>query len=247
MSASLSLRVLSAVAAAVAALGLVVACDSDSPDEVPTESPAQEEEEQEAPESSDQEDEEEEISEEEELDLSTREGVDRAYEAQVGNSLGKRTCYGWPESFPEIVVIGDGVYDYGCMFRGVFVDGKWVRGFEDATKSGLAARRWGELGADEREELARFWVEEVAFSFDYSVIRDSTDAFELSDTPDFEPSVARTKADGTTVVVLWVREPPGRLAERAFRRYEYRFDDEAKVQREQLERFAVPLDRLRDE
>ena len=209
---------------AVVVLALLVACEVRSPGETLEESPD---------------------GDEAGVDLSTDEAVARAFEAETGQALDDTGCVKRPASFSGIVVVGDFAYDYGCMQVGVFVDGEWVARPDTVTQRGLVAHGWATMDSDEREATAASWVEEVVYALGPTVVERSTKAFELEHTPTFEPVETTTDADGTTVVTLWLREPPGMIPEEAYGRYVYRLDGKASLHAELIDDFVVSIDELR--
>lgn len=177
-------------------------------------------------------------------DLSSDDALAAAYKAQTGRELGDE-CIERPDSFGNVVAVGVFAHDYGCMDDGFFVDGEWTDGIEEATRRALTAMDWEQMSAGERQVFASKWIEEVVFAMGPSVVERSSKAFELDDTPGFEPMEAATAEDGTTVVTLWTREPAGMVREQAFTRYEYRFGENASSSSEPIDDFAVSFDRLR--
>lgn len=247
MPSSISTMTSSRLLAAVVLLfGLLIGCDANtqnSPSESPDPEPQEISDENPSPPDPAQEDRSDLSSDEEDRpDLSSDEGLAEAYESQTGRELGDRGCIVRPEAFDHVVVVSGFAYDYGCMHRGLFVDGEWIRGLEAATPRALTAMGWAEMSDDERQDLAATWVEEVVHSLSTSPITRSTETFELEDTPTFEPIETTTDADGTTIVTLWIRMPPGMIREYSYRKYEYRFDDEANLDSERIERFSVSFD-----
>jgi hypothetical protein len=174
-----------------------------------------------------------------------REAVRKAHEAATGTDLGEGICAVWPNDFSRIVVVGSFANDRGCMTEGLFVDGAWYDGRRaDAVTAGLATRGWIGASSDERQRLARGWVDAVVHAFGGSFVEEATTAFGFDDTPAFEPVRVRAH-EGTGVMVSgWVAKPPGMLWEDAYAFIEYAFDDDAVLRRTVSREFAVAGDRI---
>jgi hypothetical protein len=171
-------------------------------------------------------------------DLSTDDGVSAAREAVSGQKLDgySKGCVRRDGALPETVVVGSFAHDLGCEFQGVFVGSRYFEGDEAAvSKNALNHLGWKTARPEERERLAKLWVEKGLLAFLTVLARKDED---FQDHP-FQPPQAVTKENGEIIVTLWIREPPGMSREKVYRRLEYRFyADGALAGRRALENFV---------
>jgi hypothetical protein len=163
-------------------------------------------------------------------DLSTDEGVAAAREAIRGEKLDEysKGCVSRSPDLPKIVIVGTFAHDYGCSFQGVFLGSSYLE--EDGaalSKSALNFLGWQTAKQEQREKLARLWVEKGLLPFFTVVVRQEED---FRDHP-FQPPRAISKEDGDVIVTLWIRLPPGMTRERIYHLLEYRFSRDGMLAR----------------
>ena len=174
-----------------------------------------------------------------------RAAVREAVKAATGEDLGEEICAEWPSTFPRLVLVGDFADDLGCTYEGMFVDRTWHgRNDHRRTQAGLATVGWAEADTDARQRLAKAWVNEIAHAFDGTFVSAETTAFELEDTPAFEPPrVAATDENGV-IVSGWVAEPSGMVWEESYHFAEYRFGPDGSLDASIGRHFTVPGERI---
>jgi hypothetical protein len=157
-----------------------------------------------------------------------------------GGEFGDDDCAEWPRSFPRVVAAGSFAHDRGCDLEGLLVDGEWItRGGEVA---GLATRGFAGATPEDKQKLARAWVEEVAQGFGGGFVGAPEPAFKVAGVT-HTPVVVRM--EGPEVVVEgWTREPSGMRWESAYNLVTYRFAADGKLSVAGKQRFAVEGERL---
>ena len=177
-----------------------------------------------------------------------RKAVREAYRAAMGRDLGEEVdCVQWPEAFAHVVLVGTFAHDRGCMLEGFFIDRTWYDGRRsDAVADGLATVGWADAAIDEREVLARAWIDSVTHAFDGQFVREEQTAFVFEDTPAFEPVQVKALEDGGVLVSGWVSLPSGMVWESAYHFMEYRFDRQGALSRTSSRGFSVEGERIRD-
>lgn len=160
---------------------------------------------------------------------------------QAGAELTAEDCVTWPTSFPRVVAVGSFAHDRGCDLTGVFVDRRWLAG--GASVDGLATRGFAGASAEERQTIARQWVEEVDQAFGGRFVSRKPTAFEFPEAPAWQS--VEVRADGQDVVVEgWIEEPSGMRWEDAFRFVTYRFAPDGKLAAEVKQRFSIEGERI---
>jgi hypothetical protein len=175
--------------------------------------------------------------------------VREAYRAELGRDLGdKPDCVDWPKPFPHVVMVGHFAHDRGCMLEGLFIGRTWYGGGSGgaAAAKGLATRGWASASADERQTLAREWIDSVTHAFDGRFVRSEPTAFVFDDTPAFEPVQVAAMDDGGVSIDGWVELPSGMVWESAYHFVEYHFDGQGALTAKVSRRFAVDGQRIRD-
>jgi hypothetical protein len=155
-------------------------------------------------------------------DLSTDEGVTAARKAIGGKKIDEysKGCIRRSPELSKIVVVGSFAHDRGCDFQGVFLGSRYFEENDAATsKSALNFMGWQTARQEQRERLARLWVEKGLLAF-LTVLVQRDEAF--PDHP-FQPPQAVSRESGEIIVTLWIREPPGMRRERVSQLLEYRF------------------------
>jgi hypothetical protein len=161
-------------------------------------------------------------------DLSTDEGVTAAREAASGKKLDEysKGCISRSPDLPKIVIVGSFAHDYGCSFQGVFLGSRYFEeGGASLSKSSLNYLGWQTAQPEQREKIARLWVEKGLLAF-FIVLLEKDEY--LQDRP-FHPPRAISKENGETVVTLWIRIPPGMNKERVYQLLEYRFSRDGEL------------------
>lgn len=176
------------------------------------------------------------------FDLSTKEGVNAAREAIAGKKLDERSknCVRLDSDLPGIAVVGGFAYDYGCRVQGVFVKSRYFEK-DDTTlsKSALDSLGWKTANPQQRQKLVRAWVEKGLLAFLSVPGEKDKDFGERS----FQPPQATSKADGETIVRLWIRMPSGRNRGRSYQLREYKFSKDGDLAGSAtLESFSVSKD-----
>lgn len=167
----------------------------------------------------------------------------RAALAEGGHDVGD-ACFAWPASFPRVVVVGGFAHDRGCDLEGMFVDRTWHG--EGGTKAALATREFADAKMEDKEAIARAWVEEGLQAFGGRFVQVTHKAFELEGSPKFEPVRARMNKIGGIVVEGWVERPPGMQDESGFDFVVYRFAPDGAVETASSRGFVVDGQRLRE-
>jgi hypothetical protein len=160
-------------------------------------------------------------------DLSTSEGVNAAREAISGKKLdeGSKKCIRRNSDLPQIVAVGGSAFDYGCLFQGVFVDSHYFENGDVAlSKKALDALGWRTANPEERERLARLWVENGLLPF-FTVIAQKNEDFQNRS---FQPPQAISKENGQIIVTLWISLPI-MLNGRHYQLLEYRFSKDGEL------------------
>lgn len=149
-------------------------------------------------------------------------------------------CAEWPKSFPRVVAAGSFAHDRGCDLAGLLVDGKWItRGGEVA---GLATRGFAGATPEDKQKLARAWVDEVVHAFGGRFVEAPELAFKVAGVT-HTPAVVRM--EGAEVVIEgWTREPSGMRWESAYELMTYRFAADGALSAARKQRFAVEGERL---
>jgi len=159
-----------------------------------------------------------------------------------GHEVHDDMCIEWPSSFPRVVLIGGFAHDQGCSHEGMFVDRKFhATGGE---VEALATRGFETAGIEEKEAIARAWIGEVVHAFGGGFVTQSSSAFELDDSPKFEPVHVRANKVGGVVVEGWVQDPSGMRFESSFRLVTYRFAPDGSISAESKRQFTVDGERL---
>jgi hypothetical protein len=161
-------------------------------------------------------------------DLSTNEGVAAAREAISGKMLdaNSKGCVSRSPDLPKIVVVGAFAYDLGCRFQGVFVGSDYFENESAAlSKSALNALGWKTANQEQREKLARLWVEKGFLPFFTVIVQENRDFQNRS----FQQPQAISKENGEIIVTLWIRLPPGMLNVRDYQLLEYRFSKDGEL------------------
>ena len=162
----------------------------------------------------------------------------------TGHPVAEDTCFAWPASFPRVVLVGGFAHDRGCELEGMFVDRTYYA--EGGRVEAIATRGFSAAKLEDKESIARAWVDEVLHAFDGAFVTVSTPAFELEGSPKFEPVHVRANKIGGVVVEGWVQRPSGMQDESAFDLVVYRFGPDGAVEAESKRSFAVDGQRLRD-
>ncbi len=167
----------------------------------------------------------------------------RAALARARQDVGE-ACFEWPASFPRVVLVGSFAHDRGCDLEGMFVDRRWHD--EGGTPKALATRDFANAKMEDKEAIARAWVEEGLQAFGGRFVQVTTKAFELEGSPKFEPVRARMNKIGGVVVEGWVQRPSGMQDETGFDFVVYRFAPDGAVETESSRGFAIDGQRLRE-
>jgi hypothetical protein len=161
-------------------------------------------------------------------DLSTDEGVTAAREAVSGKKLDQysKGCVRRSTDLPKVVVVGSFAHDLGCEFQGVFLGSRYFEGGDAAlSKSALNFMGWQAAKREQREKLARLWVEKGLLAFLTVLVQKDED---FPDHP-FQTPQAVYSESGEIVVTLWIRQPPGMIRERVSQLLEYRFSKDGEL------------------
>jgi hypothetical protein len=126
----------------------------------------------------------------------------------------------------------------------MFVDRTWHA--EGGTTKALATRGFADAQMQEKESIARAWVEEALQAFGGRFVLVPTKAFELDGSPKHEPVRVRMNKIGGVVVEGWVARPSGMQDESAFDFVVYRFAPDGALEAESSRSFTVDGQRLRD-
>ncbi len=176
------------------------------------------------------------------FDLSTDEGVNAAREAISGKKVHERSqrCIHRDRSLPGIVIVGGFAFDYGCRLQGSFIKSTYVATEDKSmSRSALDALGWKTANQQQRETLAQAWVAKGLLGF-LHVLSEKNEDFANHT---FQPPEATTKADGETVVALWLRLPSGRARGTSYQLREYRFTKDGDFAgNTTLENFTAPRD-----
>ena len=155
-------------------------------------------------------------------DLSTNEGVNAAREAISGKKLDEysKNCVRRNSDLPQIVAVGGFAFDLGCYFQGVFVGSHYFEKDDVAlSKKALDALGWKTANREQREKLARLWVENGLLPFSRVLAQKNED---FQNRP-FQPPQAISKENGDIIVTLWISLPPRMIRGRGYQLLEYRF------------------------
>lgn len=159
------------------------------------------------------------------FDLSTNDGVNAAREAIAGKPIDDRSkgCIRRDNRLPEIVLVGGFAFDYGCRLQGAFVKSQYLAVDDKVfSRTALEALGWKAAGQSQREKIAQAWVEKGLMTF-LSVVAVKDEDFANHS---FQTPQTRIHADGTIVVTLWVRLPPGRVRGTRYELRDYRFSSD---------------------
>ena len=155
-------------------------------------------------------------------DLSTDEGVNAAREAISGEKLDEysKNCIRRNSDLPRVVAVGGFAFDLGCRFQGVFVDSHYFEKDDAALSTkALDALGWKTASREQRERLARLWVESGLLPFNRVLAQRNKD---FQNRPFQSPQVV-SKNNGEVIVTLWIGLPPGMRRGRGYQLLEYRF------------------------
>lgn len=159
------------------------------------------------------------------FDLSTNEGVNAAREAVTGKPVDDRSmrCVRRDGSLNKIVMVGNFAYDYGCRLEGAFIRSRYLTARDkDLSKAALEELGWKAANQKQREALSEAWVAKGLLGFSEVPSRKPEDF----GTHPFQAPQVITRANGETVVTLWVRLPSGRSRGRAYQLREYKFSSD---------------------
>lgn len=172
-----------------------------------------------------------------------RAAVVKAWEEATGRKPDEHDCVAWAASFPRVVVVGSFAHDRGCDVDGLFVDRKFHAA--DGEVAGLATRDFAGATGEQKQALARSWVEEVAQTFTSGFLSEPSAAFEFTRVPKFVAPQVAAGPDGGVVVRGWEREPPGMVDQDAFNYVIYSFTTEGRMSTKSEQSFAVEGAKLR--
>lgn len=149
-------------------------------------------------------------------------------------------CGAWPSTFPRVVAVGSFAHDRGCDLSGLMIDGKWIT--ENTSIAGLQTVGFAAAASEEKQRLARAWVDEVEHGFGGRFVTEADLAFKVAGVA-HTPVVVRV--EGPLIVVEgWVRHPSGMRYESAFSLATYRFTADGALTVASAQRFAVEGERL---
>ena len=169
------------------------------------------------------------------VDLSTNEAVLAELQGRVdakrdipgkkggGKLDAKHVCIERLKESAKVIIIGFFRYDYGCHFDGAFVDSRYLERTDAAlSKNALKALGWDTANRDQRERLAKLWVEKGLVAF-FTVLYTKDKNFQAST---FQPPQVISEHNGEVVVTLWVRLPSGNRGGTTEKFLEYRFSND---------------------
>ena len=136
------------------------------------------------------------------VDLSTDEAVHKelAKNSEFKSKL-DRLCIERIKESAKIIVIGNHANDRGCRIDGAFIDSHYFNADEAAfSKKALNALGWKKANQNQREQLAKLWVEKGLLAF--STVLYTKDKDLIND--EFQPPNVVSTENGEIVVTLWV-------------------------------------------
>ena len=172
-----------------------------------------------------------------------RAAVVKASEEATGREPDEHDCVAWPASFPRVVVLGTFAHDRGCAGEALFVDRKFYA--TDGEVAGLATRDFASATGEQKQALARGWVEEVAQEFSSRFLSEPSAAFEFPGVPKFAAPKLADGPDGGVVVSGWEKDPPGMVDEDAYNFVTYSFTTGGRMSTKFAQGFAVEGAKLR--
>ena len=175
-------------------------------------------------------------------DLSTQEGVlaelqkikdanikttgDEKLDAKIKNARKLETkdvCIERLKESKQIIVIGAFRYDYGCHFEGAFVGSRFIEADESKIhQAALGVLGWKTASQNERENLAKIWVEKGLLAFS-NVLYTKDEDFNGAD---FQPPKTVSNEIGEVSVSLWISVV---RRKKEFRYHEFRFAEDGSL------------------
>lgn len=148
-----------------------------------------------------------------------------------------------PASFPGLVLIGFSKGNGTYILGSAVYSGRVVRPREVCAQL-LAASGWDQADANERQRLARLWVDEVMLAFGEKVLEDPAGfAFGRNRNPEFVAPQSLSFGDGGIRLLVWVQEAQGEALATSFRRCLYQFSGSGELgQVRMLDRVVMPLE-----